>query len=91
MTAPATLREASCADDYDPNSMPVDKARAFISKFLAPITVTERLHIRAALGRVVSPRNERAYTNGYDSVLREAGALPPLNFRAVSYDDQLPV
>ena len=42
----------------------------------------------AALGRVVSPRNERAYTNGYDSVLREAGALPPLNFRAVSYDVQ---
>ncbi len=46
----ATIRELSCADDYDPNSMPVDKARAFISKFLAPITVTERLHIRAALG-----------------------------------------
>jgi len=50
----ATIRELSCADDYDPNSMPVDKARAFISKFLAPITVTERLHIRAALGRVVA-------------------------------------
>jgi len=50
----ATIRELSCADDYDPNSMPVDKARDFISKFLAPIVVTERLHIRAALGRVVS-------------------------------------
>jgi molybdopterin molybdotransferase len=24
------LREASCADDYDPNSMPVDPARALI-------------------------------------------------------------
>jgi len=50
----ATIRELSCADDYDPNSMPVDKARAFISKFLAPIAVTERLHIRAALGRVIA-------------------------------------
>ncbi len=50
----ATIRELSCADDYDPNSMPVDKARDFISKFLAPLQVTERLHIRAALGRVVS-------------------------------------
>ncbi len=50
----ATIRELSCADDYDPNSMPVDKARDFISKVLAPITLTERLNIRAALGRVTS-------------------------------------
>jgi len=49
-----TIRELSCADDYDPNSMPVDKARAFISKVLTPITTTERLHIRAALGRVIA-------------------------------------
>ena len=50
----ATIRELSCADDYDPNSMPVDKAREFISKVLTPITTTERLHIRAALGRVIA-------------------------------------
>ncbi|HPG62946.1 MAG TPA: molybdopterin molybdenumtransferase MoeA, partial [Casimicrobium sp.] len=50
----ATIRELSCADDYDPNSMPVDKARDFISKVLSPITLTERLNIRAALGRVTS-------------------------------------
>jgi molybdopterin molybdotransferase len=30
MTAPRSIIEASCADDYDPNSMPVAKARAFI-------------------------------------------------------------
>ena len=50
----ATLRELSCADDYDPNAMPVDKARDFISKVLTPITTTERVHIRAALGRVLA-------------------------------------
>ena len=50
----ATIRELSCADDYDPNSMPVDKARDFISKVLIPITTTERVHIRAALGRVLA-------------------------------------
>ena len=50
----ATIRELSCADDYDPNSMPVDKAREFISKVLTPITATERVHIRAALGRVLA-------------------------------------
>ena len=49
-----TIRELSCADDYDPNSMPVDKARDFISKVLTPITTTERLQIRAALGRVIA-------------------------------------
>ena len=35
---PGTITQASCADDYDPNSMPVDKARAFIHRFLEPVT-----------------------------------------------------
>ncbi len=54
MNAPKTLREASCADDYDPNSMPVDRARALIRSFLTPVTATERLHIRHALSRVLA-------------------------------------
>ena len=54
MTAPQTLREASCADDYDPNSMPVDKARALIRQFLAPVTATERVHVRSALDRILA-------------------------------------
>ena len=54
MTQPRTLREASCADDYDPNSMPVDTARALIRTFLAPVTATERVHIRQALSRVLA-------------------------------------
>jgi molybdopterin molybdotransferase len=53
-SAPRTLREASCADDYDPNSMPVAKARELIRSFLAPITATERVHVRSALGRVLA-------------------------------------
>src|SRR5688500_9827916 len=44
----------SCADDYDPNSMPVDKAREVIARFLVPVTATERMHVRAALGRVLA-------------------------------------
>jgi molybdopterin molybdotransferase len=54
MNAPKTLRELSCADDYDPDSMPVDQARALIRRYLAPITATERVHIRSALGRVLA-------------------------------------
>jgi molybdopterin molybdotransferase len=54
MTAPPTLREISCADDYDPDSMPVDRARALIRQFLTPVTATERVHIRQALDRVLA-------------------------------------
>jgi len=49
-----TIAQASCADDYDPNSMPVDKARAFIHRFLEPLTATLRVPIRSALGRVLA-------------------------------------
>ncbi len=54
MNEPNTLRELSCADDYDPDSMPVDRARALIRRFLVPVTATERVHLRAALGRVLA-------------------------------------
>ena len=63
-----TITAASCADDYDPNSMPVDKARAFIHRFLAPLAATLRVPIRSALGRVlaedvVSPVDVPAHRN----------------------------
>ncbi|MDH4182236.1 MAG: molybdopterin molybdenumtransferase MoeA, partial [Betaproteobacteria bacterium] len=54
MTQAKTLTEASCADDYDPNSMPVEGARALIRRFLAPLTATERVGVREALGRVLA-------------------------------------
>ena len=49
-----TITQASCADDYDPNSMPVAKARAFIHQFLEPVQGTLRVPIRSALGRVLA-------------------------------------
>ena len=69
MNDPAqNLRALSCADDYDPNSMPVAKAREVIARFLQPVSATERLSVRAALGRVlaedvVSPFNVPAHDN----------------------------
>ncbi len=62
------IQELSCADDYDPNSMPVDKARKFIGRFLSPVTTAERVHVRAALGRVlaedvISPLDVPAHDN----------------------------
>ena len=69
MPSPAkSLHELSCADDYDPNSMPVAKAREFIQAYLTPIAGTEKINIRAALGRVlaeeiVSPINVPSHVN----------------------------
>ena len=54
MTPTPTLRELSCADDYDPDSLPVEQARALIRRFLQPVTAVERVHIRAALDRVLA-------------------------------------
>jgi molybdopterin molybdotransferase len=68
MNEPTPLRAISCADDYDPNSMPVAKAREVIARFLSPVTATERVHVRAALGRVlaadvISPLDVPAHDN----------------------------
>jgi molybdopterin molybdotransferase len=69
MSSQATsLRDANCADDYDPNSMPVAAAREFIARFLTPVTAIERVHLRAALGRVlaaevISPLDVPAHDN----------------------------
>ena len=43
----------SCMDGYDPDALPVDKAREVIRSFLAPITANERVAVRASLGRVL--------------------------------------
>ena len=63
-----TLRDLSREDDYDPNSMPVDKARELICRFLEPVIGIEQVHIRATLGRilardVISPLDVPAHDN----------------------------
>jgi molybdopterin molybdotransferase len=83
MTEPTTLREASCADDYDPNSMPVDRARTLIRRFLAPVGTIEHVAIRDALDRVLAadvispvdvPGHDNSAMDGY--ALRFADLLP---------------
>jgi len=48
------LSAIAADSDYDPNSMPVAKARDYIRAFLQPVAAVERLPIRAALGRVLA-------------------------------------
>jgi molybdopterin molybdotransferase len=54
MTPAKTLSALSADSDYDPNSMPVAKAREYIRAFLTPVSASERVAIRAALGRVLA-------------------------------------
>jgi len=54
MDAHKHISAIAADSDYDPNSMPVAKAREYIRAFLAPVTAVERLHVRAALGRVLA-------------------------------------
>ena len=83
MTQLKTLREASCADDYDPNSMPVVKARELIRNFLKPIAAVERVHIRNALGRVLAADIVSPFAvPGHDNSAMDGYALRFADLRA---------
>ncbi len=49
-----TQTQASCADDYDPNSLPVPAALARIDRVIRPLQDSECVAVRAALGRVLA-------------------------------------
>ncbi len=60
--------EFSCQNDYDPNSLSVDRARQLILSQLSPIDARERVALRSALGRVlaedvIAPCNVPAHDN----------------------------
>ncbi len=62
------IRAASCANDYDPDSMPVDAARKYIRNYLTPVNGLEQLPLRSTLGRVtgadiLSPHNVPNHDN----------------------------
>jgi molybdopterin molybdotransferase len=62
------LQALSCADDYDPNSLPVARARQLILSLIAPVTGHERAFVRLGLNRVlaedvIAPDNVPAHDN----------------------------
>jgi molybdopterin molybdotransferase len=70
----ALARVLSCIDDYDPNSLKVDKAREVIRSFLTPVATNEKVALRAALGRVLGedlvstldvPAHDNSAMDGY--------------------------
>ena len=48
------LQALSCADNYDPNSLHVDRARELILDLLSPVSGHERVFVRQALDRVLA-------------------------------------
>ncbi|MDP2824376.1 MAG: molybdopterin molybdotransferase MoeA [Sulfuritalea sp.] len=51
---PSILETLSCANDYDPNSLHVDRARELILDLLSPVGGHERVFVRQALDRVLA-------------------------------------
>ena len=61
-------KEPSCADDFDPGSLPADVALSRIVNTIKPISATEKVALRNSLGRIlaeniISPINVPSETN----------------------------
>jgi len=74
MTLSAIQTEFSCADDYDPNSLPVPKALERIDALIGPVSGVEKVALRAALQRVLAapivsplavPAHDNSAMDGY--------------------------
>src|SRR3972149_6628300 len=72
-----------CIDDYDPDALAVDQARAVVRAFITPVTTNERVALRSALGRVLGedivstldvPAHDNSAMDGY--ALRHADLAP---------------
>jgi len=68
------ISDSSMADDYDPNAMSVEKAKAWIANFLNPIDQKETIHIKDALNRILAepiiatmnvPNHDNSAMDGY--------------------------
>ena len=72
-----------CMADYDPDALPVARANEVIRSFVTPVTGTETLPVRAALGRVLAgdivspidvPSHDNSAMDGY--AVRSADLSP---------------
>jgi len=83
MTEQTINTQPSCDDDYDPASLTCDEALQRLLAAVTPITDHERVHLRAALGRVLAePVHARfdvpAHTNSaMDGYAVASADLPP--------------
>ncbi len=92
MTTAKTLADLAADSDYDPNSMPVAKAREYIRAFLQPVTGVEQLPIRTALGRVLAedvrsdidvPGHDNSAMDGYAFRHADLGAAGETTLKVI--------
>lgn len=80
-------RQPSCADDFDPDSLPVREALQRIDAVVAPVTGFEQVAVRSALGRVlaqtiISPIDVPSHTNSaMDGYALRSADLPEEGLR----------
>lgn len=80
-------RQPSCADDFDPDSLPVREALRRIDAVVAPVTGFEQVAVRSALGRVlaqtiISPIDVPSHTNSaMDGYALRSADLPEEDLR----------
>ena len=82
----SAIREiVSCLDGYDPDALHVDKAREAMRACLTPISETQQVPVRAALGRILAeeivprinvPAHDNSAMDGY--AVRFADIAQPL-------------
>jgi len=82
----------SCIDGYDPDALHIEKAREAILACLSPVVETERIAIRAALGRVLAeeivpainvPATDNSAMDGYAVRFEDLDAGRPAVLREI--------
>ena len=90
MSSIATI--VSCIDGYDPDALHIEKAREAILACLSPVVETERIAIRAALGRVLAeeivpainvPATDNSAMDGYAVRFEDLDAGRPVVLREI--------
>jgi molybdopterin molybdotransferase len=92
-SVPMTLEQiASCVSGYDPNALPVARAREFIARLVPTVSGIESVAIRSALGRVLArdvispiavPAADNSAMDGYALQGSDLAADAPTRLRVV--------
>ena len=86
----ALVSDATMVNDYDPNAMSVEKAKAWITHFLQSIDKKESIHIKDALHRVLAnsiiatmnvPNHDNSAMDGYAINTEQLDEQGPFSLR----------
>ncbi len=90
MTDASLAAAIGCLPEHDPDSLPVELARRVIAQLVTPVGGAERVHLNAALGRVLAadllspidvPASDNAAMDGYAVRSSDLAAEGPTRLR----------